>query len=67
MASALVNYSYLTDNESEDEGDTPPVTHRGLQRRIAIKSHLVASLTIISNYINTINIVRLLSVELDSE
>ena len=26
MASALVNYSYLTDSESEDEGDTPPVT-----------------------------------------
>ena len=35
--------------------------------RYYIKSHLVASLTIISNYINTINMVRLLSVELDSE
>ena len=55
--------------EREEAGVTTRsrAAHRGLQRRIAIKSHLVASLTIISNYINTINMVRLLSVELDSE
>ena len=48
--------------EGVDATQRATATHR-----YYIKSHLVASLTIISNYINTINMVRLLSVELDSE
>ena len=58
-----LNHSWLYGRCSQT---TKSVAHTGFLRRIAIKGHLVASLTIISNYINTVNMVRLLSVELDS-